>query len=176
MTADVLRYPVGVFKASSDHSHRARRSRIQAIATLPDTLDEVLREASEEALDTPYRPGGWTVRQVVHHLADSHINAYVRFRLAVTEDHPTVKPYDQQLWASLPDATTGAVEPSLRILRGVHERWVGFLTALPAEAFRRTVNHPELGSITVDWLLDQYAWHCRHHLGHVRAVLGRSSE
>jgi uncharacterized damage-inducible protein DinB len=128
---------------------------------------------SDEQLDTPYREGGWTVRQVVHHVADSHINSYVRFKLAVTEDDATVGTYEQARWAELADAKHAAVEGSLAILDALHARWVSFLEALSADDFRRVIHHPEVGDITVDVLLEIYGWHCPHHEGHVTGLRER---
>jgi len=169
-----LSYPIGRFTESPDRSVEARRRRIGDIAALPALLEEAIEGLGDAELDTPYRPGGWTVRQVVHHLADSHMNAYVRVRLVLTEDQPTVKPYDQSLWAGIVDARTAPVGPSLQILRGLHARWVALLESLPDEAFDRSANHPEVGRVTLHWFVDQYAWHCRHHVAHIRGLRERS--
>lgn len=168
-----LAYPIGPFVESADRSAEARRSRIQDIAELPLLLGRAVDGLKDGELDTSYRPGGWTIRQVVHHLADSHANAVIRLRLMLTEDDPAIKPYDQEAWAALPDATVGPVDSSLAILEGLHARWVALLESLPESAFSRTANHPEVGSITVDWILDQYAWHGRHHTAHILAARER---
>jgi hypothetical protein len=121
----------------------------------------------EEQLDTPYRPGGWTVRQVVHHLADSHINAFVRFRLGLTEDQPTIKPYDEKLWAELADCRNAPVEMSLSLLEGLHQRWVMLLTGMSDSDYARTIHHPESGILRLDTYLATYGWHSRHHVAHI---------
>lgn len=167
-----LQYPIGRFRfAPLDAATRMQA--IETIAALPARLRTLLAPMPEGRLDTPYRPGGWTVRQVVHHLADSHMNACVRFRLALTEDAPRIKAYDEARWAELPDARGGPVEPSLRILDGLHERWVGLLRAMDGAQFARTLDHPERGLLTLEHMLGMYAWHCRHHLAHVEIVAGR---
>lgn len=124
-------------------------------------------------LDTPYRPGGWTVRQVVHHLADSHLNSYQRFRLALTERSPLIKPYDETAWAELPDAKTAPIAVSLSLLDGLHARWIALLRSLDEDGFARTFRHPELGEKRLDWTLGLYAWHSRHHLAHIRNLRQR---
>lgn len=171
---DDLRYPVGRFRSvGRPLSFDERAARMDVIAAHPARMIEALSGLDGSQLDTPYRDGGWTVRQLVHHLADSHLNSYIRFRMAVTEENPRICTYDQDSWAELDDARTGPVEPSLGILGGLHARWVAFLRALPPEAFARTVDHPELGEVTVDRLLEVYAWHCAHHEGHVTALRRR---
>ena len=125
---------------------------------------------SEQQLDTPYRPGGWTARQVVHHLADSHMNSCVRFRLALTEDSPTIKPYDEVSWASLPDASTMPVEPSLILLEGLHSRWVRLLESMSETDFLREFHHPESGVVRLEQNLAHYAWHGKHHVAHINSV------
>jgi len=161
-----LRYPIGKFE------HRPgtaadRAQWIEDIETLPDRLRDAVAGLSDAQLDTPYRPGGWTVRQLVHHLADSHINSYVRFRLAVTEHEPTIRPYDQESWAELPDARTGDVEVSITLLDSLHERWVRLLRSFDEGDFARKLHHPESGTLDLDYLTAMYAWHCRHHVAHV---------
>ena len=161
-----LRYPIGPYqhRPGSPADHAAW---IDDIAALPARLREAVAGLDHMQLDTPYRPGGWTVRQVVHHLADSHINSYVRFRLALTEDSPTIKPYDQAAWARLPDALTGGVAVSLTLLESLHDRWVRLLRSLHEKDFARTLYHPEAGTLDLDYLTGMYAWHCRHHVAHV---------
>lgn len=122
-------------------------------------------------LEKRYRPGGWTARQVIHHVADSHMNAYIRFRLALTEEQPTIKPYDEKRWAELPDARSADVAVSLALLDSLHHRWVLLLRTLKMEDFRRTYNHPEYGIRRLDWNVLLYGWHGRHHVAHVRSVL-----
>jgi hypothetical protein len=124
---------------------------------------------TREQIDTPYRPGGWTARQVAHHVPDSHMNAFIRFKLALTEDQPTIKPYDEARWAKLPDAAL-PIEPSLDLLEALHLRWVGLLEAMTEREFHRTFAHPESGVWRLDQYLAQYAWHGRHHVAHIMSV------
>jgi uncharacterized damage-inducible protein DinB len=161
------RYPIGKFQAPLEVNPQLRQQAIEVVADTPAQLRSAARELSPSQLDTPYREGGWTVRQVVHHVADSHINAYVRLRLALTEDQPTIKPYEEALWAQLPDAKTAPIDISLTLLTTMHDRWVRLLRALTLEQFGRVFVHPEHGPRTVDWLLFLYAWHGRHHTAHI---------
>ena len=163
-----LRYPLGKYQPPERISSEQRTEWINTIAALPQELKQAVSHLTESQLDTPYRPSGWTVRQVVHHLPDSHLNSYIRFRLALTEDTPTIKPYDEAKWAELPDAKTGPIGSSLLILEGLHERWTALLRTLDDAAFARTLRHPEWGEIRLDWTLGLYAWHCRHHLAHIQ--------
>ena len=150
-----------------------RETLIQSIAGLPAQIEAALSGASETQLSQPYREGGWNARQVVHHLADSHMNAFIRCRLILTEDNPPLKPYDQDAWARLPDSCTGPLEPSLAILRGLHARWAAFFSALPDAAWTRQGLHPENGPMTLARILDSYAAHGQQHLEHIRAGLLR---
>ena len=168
-----LRYPIGKRVPRASHTAESRAAAIQVIADTPVRLKKAVTGLTETQLDTPYRPGGWTVRQVVHHVADSHMNAYVRTRLALTEDNPPVKPYDESKWAELPDAKSLPIEGSLAIIAALHERWVHLLRALPAEQLSRTMFHPEHGNITIDALLEIYAWHGPHHTAHVTELRRR---
>ena len=168
-----LRYPVGQFAADADVTEEKRRRWIGEIANTPDTLRAAVHGLSAEQLDTPYRPGGWTVRQVVHHLPDSHLNAYVRFKLALTEAEPTVKTYDEAAWAELSDGRTAPVEISLALLESLHRRWVLVLRSLFPGDYSRTFRHPEWGTVTLDWYLQQYAWHGRHHVAHITSLRER---
>jgi hypothetical protein len=161
------RYPVGRYQAPDVITAAERSPWICQIETLPSSLKEAVAGLSDTQLNTPYRAGGWTVRQVVHHLPDSHLNSYTRFRLALTEDSPAIKPYDEAAWAELPDAKSGPIEPSLALLEGLHMRWAGLLHSLDDADYARTFKHPELGEIRLDWTLGLYAWHCRHHLSHI---------
>lgn len=172
---DDLRYPIGPFRFAPRASDDSRHSDIEDIERAPARLREAVGGLAEWQLDTSYRPGGWTVRQLVHHVADSHINAYVRFRLAFTEEHPTVRPYDEKAWAELDDARTEPVDRSLELLAALHSRWVRLLRSQPATAFGRTVFHPENGEMSVDHLLQSYAWHCRHHVAHIEALRRREN-
>jgi uncharacterized damage-inducible protein DinB len=171
MSSD-LRYPIGRLVKVPAHSSAERAEHIAAIAELPRALNEAVTGLSEEQLDTPYREGGWTLRQVVHHLADSHTNALVRFKWALTENDPMIKAYDERAWAELPDARL-PIEVSLRFLDALHERWVGLLLAMPPLAFSRPYQHPETGPHTLDMALGVYAWHGRHHTAHVTELRRR---
>jgi hypothetical protein len=162
------RYPVGKFVPEPDVNDEKRRAAIDQLARLPQELIAAVEQLPPGGLDTPYRPGGWTARQVVHHLADSHLNAYTRMKLALTEEAPTIKTYQEQLWAELPDAKLADVAPSLAMLHGLHARLVTMLGSLEPAQFRRTIAHPERGPMTLDALVQMYAWHCRHHLAHIR--------
>lgn len=168
-----LRYPIGRLDRRASLTSEERRAAIDAVAAAPSKLRTAVKGLSDSQLDTPYRPGGWTVRQLVHHVADSHMNAYTRFRLALTEDNPTIKPYAEAQWAELVDARTLPVGVSLALLDAMHERLVHLLRATPAEGFARTLNHPENGPMTMDALLSTYAWHGRHHTAHVSALRER---
>ncbi|HZQ54329.1 MAG TPA: bacillithiol transferase BstA [Bryobacteraceae bacterium] len=170
-----LRYPIGGYQSPAEIGQDQRELWLADIATLPRKLRTAVSDLSEEQLDTPYRPGGWTVRQVVHHLADSHLNSYQRFRLAVTEQSPLIKPYDEAAWAELPDAKTAPVTYSLSLLDGLHARWIALLRSLDESAFARTFRHPELGEKRLDWTLGLYAWHCRHHVAHIHNLRERMS-
>jgi uncharacterized damage-inducible protein DinB len=145
----------------------ARGNAIREIASVPEKLRAAVNGLNDTKLDTPYREGGWTLRQVVHHVADSHLNAYIRLRLALTETEPTIKPYEEGAWAKLDDAEHAPVEVSLRLIDPLHERWVRLLRSLKAEDFARTLRHPDHGVRTVDWLVFLYAWHGRHHTAHI---------
>ena len=173
MTAADLRYPIGPFAAPSRLDAAARADAIETIAATPARLREVVADLSDAQLDTPYRPGGWTVRQLVHHVPDSHLNAYIRFKLSLTEDHPTIKPYDQEAWATLADST-GPIGPPLQMLDLLHERWVRVLRAMSGADFDRTFVHPEEGVLTLDTLLALYAWHGPHHVEHITSLRVRN--
>jgi len=161
------RYPVGKFEQPKEVTPALRQAAIDEIAATPAKLRTAVAGLKDAQLDTPYRDGGWTVRQVVHHIPDSHMNAYIRLRLALTETEPTIKPYEEGAWANLDDAKNAAVDVSLRLLEPLHERFVRVLRAMKPEAFARTLRHPEHGVRTLDWLLFLYAWHGRHHTAHV---------
>jgi uncharacterized damage-inducible protein DinB len=167
------RYPIGAFAPPSEFTPALRREYIDQIAAVPARLRAAVEGLTEGYLEHPYREDGWTLAQVVHHLADSHINAYVRFKLAVTEDNPPVKPYNEALWAGLADATTTRVRGSLDLLESLHGRWVEFLRSLDASQFGRTYNHPAMGPVTLDHALALYAWHGCHHTAHVTALRER---
>ena len=173
MTDEILQYPIGRFRPEAAPSPEQRAAWISDIAALPAQLRTGVAGLLPEAWDIQYRPGGWTVRQVVHHLADSHLNAYTRFRLGVTEDNPTIKPYDEKRWAELADVKHLPVDVSIRLLESLHERLVHLLRFLPEASFKRGIVHPENGPMTLDTLLSIYAWHGRHHVGHITALRER---
>lgn len=167
------RYPIGPFAFTPDPTTELRSACIASIGSLPAELRAAVAALPADRLDTPYRDGGWTARQVVHHVADSHMNAYIRFKLTLTEDTPPLKPYEEQLWAELVDGKTGDPAISLGILDGVHHRLHRLLTTLGPADFVRTAHHPQHGAVTLDWLLQTYAWHGRHHTGHLEIVRSR---
>ena len=162
-----LRYPIGKFTFEPAVTMEARRALIGQIAAAPGAMREAVAGLDARQLDTPYRPDGWTVRQVVHHVPDSHMNAYVRFKLALTETNPTIKPYDEAAWAKVADTPQTPVEVSLTLLEALHRRWVVLLESLTPDDFARPLVHPDYGPLTIDWLLQLYAWHGRHHAAHV---------
>lgn len=169
-----LRYPIGPFETVSTLTPDERRAAIEAIAEVPTRLRTAVRNLTHAQLDTPYRPGGWTVRQLVHHIGDSHMNALVRFKLALTEDEPTLKTYEENLWAELADTKTPPVEPSLALIDSLHTRWVILLRSLTPQQFPRKFRHSGWGSQTVDFLLAQYAWHGQHHVAHITSLRQRN--
>jgi hypothetical protein len=168
-----LRYPVGPFLFNPSATDATRAECIQQIAQVPAAMRRALDGLSDGQLDTPYRPGGWTVRQVVHHVPDSHLNAYCRFKLALTEQNPTIKPYDEAAWAKVADTARTPPDVSLTMLDALHTRWVILLESMTAADFARPLQHPEKGAITLDWMLQLYAWHGRHHAAHVTELRKR---
>jgi hypothetical protein len=170
---DDLRYPIGKFHYAGSASDSDIRTWIDQIAELPSKMRDAVAGLSEEQLNTPYRPGGWTVRQVIHHVPDSHINSYVRFRLALTENEPTIKPYQEDRWAELPDARTAPVELSLDLLEMLHRRWTLLLNDLGKAELAKSFRHPELGLVTLERNVALYAWHGRHHLAHITELKKR---
>jgi len=168
-----LRYPIGTFKYEGELAEEGRRRAIDAIAEAPARLRAAVEGLTPQQLETPYRPGGWTVRQLVHHLPDSHLNAYTRFKLALTEEEPTIKPYDEAQWANLEDGRNAPAVISLALLEALHLRWVLLLKSLQPADFARTLRHPERGVMTLDELLSLYAWHGRHHVAHVTSLRER---
>lgn len=168
-----LAFPIGKFDFRQTVDAAARPQLIAALAEAPARLREAVAGLDDAQLDTPYRPGGWTVRQVVHHLADSHINSYVRFRLALTEDQPSVKGYDEKIWAELSDARTAPLEASLGIVDHLHSRWVTLLNTLTDADFARSFRHSEIGLVRLDTNLALYAWHSRHHTAHITSLCQR---
>ena len=172
-TAVDLRYPVGDLKFDPHFDAAKRAAAIRHIAELPEKMSAAVAGLNDAQLDTPYREDGWTVRQVVHHVVDSHLNAYVRCKLIVTEANPPLKAYSEKAWADLPDAKSLPVSLSLSIIDGLHRRWATFLESLPASDFARTGIHSERGPITIDTLLQIYGWHCRHHVAHITGLRKR---
>ena len=170
-----LRYPIGRFNRPTDVGAADRAQYIEGLAAAPAALREAVRGLDAARLDTPYRPEGWTVRQLVHHVPDSHLNAYVRFKLALTEADPTIKPYDEKAWAELPDGRSPLVAESLALLDALHARWVYMLRAMQAPDFARTLIHPDRpgAPMTLDVMLALYAWHGRHHVAHITGLRER---
>jgi hypothetical protein len=169
---DTLRYPVGRFERIGAPLGRSGRApQLKTIEDTPARIRSLVEGLRDPDLDRPYRPGGWTVRQVVHHLPDSHVNAYVRMKLAVTEDAPAVRLYKEERWAELPEAKSGPAEMSVALLEALHRRWMAFLAALTDEQFARPFIHPEWGRISVEEAVALYAWHCRHHTAHIEQAL-----
>ena len=167
------RYPIGKWDRRDALTPGERAAMIAQIAEVPARMRVAITGLDETQLDTPYREGGWTVRQVVHHVPDSHLNSYTRFKLALTEEEPTIRPYDEAKWAALSDSRDTPVATSLTMLDALHDRWTILLRAMSEDDFRRTLRHPELGVMTLDAMLSLYAWHGRHHVGHVTALRER---
>jgi hypothetical protein len=167
-----LRYPIGEFDRNSEVSHEARLGRMAIIADLPSWATAAVAGLDDSQLDTKYRPGGWTVRQTVHHMADSHSNALIRFKLALTEEEPTIRPYYEDRWAELGDAKL-PVDVSLRMIDSIHQRWSALLHSMSEADFQRTFIHPETGEWTLERALAMYAWHSRHHTAHITNLRAR---
>jgi uncharacterized damage-inducible protein DinB len=171
--SDDIRYPIGKWVRQASADADACATWIQQIAATPAAVADAVRGLTDQQLDTPHRPDGWTPRQIVHHLADSHMNAYIRFKLGTTEEHPTIKPYNEKTWAETIDGRTAPVAWSLPILEGMHHRWVQFLRSMDGKAFARMVEHPERGPMSLSDLLQLYAWHGRHHTAQITALRQR---
>jgi uncharacterized damage-inducible protein DinB len=169
-----LRYPIGKFTYDGPPTAEKRQELLHHIEQAPGRLRAAVKGLSAQQLDTPYRPAGWTVRQVAHHVPDSHLNAYIRFKLALTEEEPTIKPYAEDRWAQLADTRTTPVEVSLTLLDSLHGRWVRLLSSLQPEEWKRTFRHPELGVMNLEKTLALYAWHGRHHVAHITSLRERS--
>ncbi|MDX2249619.1 MAG: bacillithiol transferase BstA [Bacteroidia bacterium] len=165
-----LKYPIGRFQKQGTLTAEQRKTMIRTIAETPDKVRRRVENLTDAQLDTPYRPEGWTIRQVVHHMADSHMNSYIRFKWTLTEDEPLIKTYNQKGWAELPDSLNGPVSYSLALLEALHTRWVVMLNHMSEQDFRTRLTHPEQGKIDLDHLLALYDWHCRHHLAHIESV------
>jgi uncharacterized damage-inducible protein DinB len=170
-----LSYPIGRFDFKQTVTPGQYPGLIAEIAVAPARFRDAVRGLDDSQLDTPYRPGGWTVRQTIHHVADSHMNSVIRMRLALTEPEPTIRPYDQQAWGELPDSRTAPVELSLQLIENLHARWVLLLKTLGDADFARTFRHPEIGLVRLDTNLALYAWHGRHHAAHITALRQRNA-
>lgn len=169
-----LKYPIGKFTYDESSPKEMTSRWIKDIASLPRRLSDLVYTMSKKQLNTPYRENGWTVLQVIHHLGDSHMNAYIRLKLALTEDNPTIKPYDQDKWAGLPDYDM-KMDDSMELIYGLHKRWARILHSLTSQQLERTFQHPESGTWTVRKLIAQYAWHSNHHLAHIRTLKERNN-
>jgi len=170
---DDLRYPTGKWTKVANPDAAARAEMIGRIATVPAALRTAVEGLDDGQLDTPYRPDGWSTRQIVHHIADSHLNAFARFKLGITEDTPTIRPYDEKTWATTVDSIGAPVSESLSVIDGLHARWVRLLESLDAAAFGRMIEHPENGPMSLDDLLSLYAWHGRHHVTQITQLRER---
>lgn len=168
-----LRYPIGRFKSPKEYNDELRERFIDEIEETPFYLRQSVENLNEVQLNTPYREGGWTLEQVVHHLPDSHINAYIRFKLALTEKEPVIKTYKEAEWAKLDDYITTPIETSLILLESVHVRWIILIKSLSPDQFKRKLNHPEYGIVDINWLLAQYAWHGKHHIAQINSLKQR---
>lgn len=176
MDLQQLKYPIGTFQSQEIYTPAEVKSNIQIISALPSKFINLLGGWDDHKYDTPYRPDGWTIRQLVHHVADSHMNAYVRCRLAMTEDNPTIKPYEEQLWAELPDAKAAQVELSLQLLRYIHLRWVLLLNSMDENDLARTYVHPATNrTFRLDEVIANYAWHSEHHYQHAFQLAARNN-
>lgn len=171
MNIEELKYPIGKFEKPNEVTGEMLQSYISVIAAFPNKIRKEVEALNDSQLDTPYRPDGWTIRQVVNHCADSHMNSLMRLKLTLTEENPTIKPYMEALWAELADSKTMPIEPALKMIEGIHARWTALLNTLTKEQMQRTFVHPQYG---ITYRLDQntgmYAWHCNHHLAHITTL------
>jgi len=165
---DILKYPIGHFELPEELTPKILSNWINDISTFPEKLQQEIKDLSSEQIDTPYRPDGWNIRQVVHHCADSHMNSFIRLKLSLTEDTPTIKPYYEERWAKLSDSIHYPVESSVKIIEGIHERWTILLNNMTHQDFKRSYLYPcsdkEVSLLEMTGL---YAWHCNHHLAHI---------
>jgi len=168
-----LQYPIGKFSFKEDVTPESRKNFINEIESLPGKLRNAVKGLNDEQLDTPYRHDGWTIRQVVHHIPDSHLNAYVRIKLALTETEPTIKTYDEQEWAKLHDYYQTPIEVSINLLDSLHKRWIILLKSLNEKDFQKKFKHPDWGLVSVDYAVAQYAWHGNHHVAHITSLRER---
>lgn len=169
-----LRYPIGRFQKKETISATERAEMIDGIAQTPSKLRAAVKGLSPQQLDAPYRPEGWTVRQLVHHVADSHMNAYIRFKLSLTEEQPTIKPYDEKKWAELGDTRDTPIDVSLTMMEALHRRWDVLMRSVAPGDFARTFRHPEMGVMNLDALVQLYHWHGRHHVAHITSLRERN--
>lgn len=169
-----LKHPIGRFSFQPPSTPQQRQIWIAEVAAAPAQLRAAIAGLNDEQLNTPYRDGGWTVRQVIHHVPESHMNAYIRFKLSLTEDEPTIKPYNEALWAELADSKDTPTDVSLALLENLHYRWVQLMWSLAPADWSRKFRHPEMGTMTLDELLALYAWHGRHHVAHITALRERN--
>jgi uncharacterized damage-inducible protein DinB len=164
------RYPIGKFSRPAAISASQREEFLRDIEDLPSNMQRAVTGLTEEQLDTPYRDGGWTLRQVVHHVADSHMHSYIRCKFAKSMENPTIMPYDEQIWAEYDDGANAPVEVSLALISSLHNRWARWLRSLPESDFERTLVHPENGPMTLDMVMALYSWHSRHHTAHITSL------
>lgn len=169
-----LRFPIGKFDKSIEITAKIRQQLTHIIAELPEKINSATKSLSDAQLDTPYRPGGWTVRQTVHHIADSHLNSFIRFKLALTEDVPTIRPYFEDRWAELADSRM-PIDVSIKIIEGIHARWTNLLESMSEKDFNKQLNHPDSGVWTLEKMLALYGWHSRHHTAHITNLLERNN-
>jgi uncharacterized damage-inducible protein DinB len=172
---DNLRYPIGRFTSPKDTNPEIRSAQIQVLRSLPESLESAVNGLRVDQLDTPYREGGWSVRQLVHHIADSHANSYVRCKLALTEDWPTIKTYDEKAWAELADSCDVPIGASLLLIGALHTRWVALLESLSEADFQKGYRHPESGPQNLATVLALYAWHSQHHTAHITSLRARKN-
>jgi hypothetical protein len=170
-----LRFPMGKFDSTQEVNSEMRSGFIQTIEVLPYKFRQAVKGLNNEQIDTPYRPEGWTVRQLVHHIADSHINSFCRFKLGLSEDTPTIKPYDEASWAEMADSKNAPIDLSLNMIDGVHARWALLLKSMSDADFDRNINHPERGSMSLNSMLSLYDWHSKHHTAHVTKLRERNN-
>ncbi|MFN8415619.1 MAG: putative metal-dependent hydrolase [Cytophagaceae bacterium] len=176
MDIETLRFPIGKFEKPAVITKELLEKWITEISTFPERIAKEVKHLSDEQLDTTYRPEGWTIRQVVHHCADSHMNSFTRLKLTLTEDQPTIKPYYEERWAELPDSKTLSITPSLLMIEAIHHRWVVLLKSLKVEQLEGVFIHPEHGRMfRVDENMGVYAWHCNHHLAHITETKKRNN-
>jgi len=173
MDTEKLKYPIGRYQAEENIDKAVIDNFIKEIELLPERLDDAIKDLTLQQLQTPYRPDGWTVQQVVHHIADSHLNAYVRFKLALTEEKPIIKPYDEKLWAELPDTKLVDINVSITLIDSLHKRWTSLLKQLSKKELDKEYLHPESGMKNVRETISHYAWHSNHHLAHITSLKKR---